>query len=332
MLEQISQHILAMLTIIIFLLSLHTNNLIFKAQFKISYIIEILFIIFFVFVKNLNHVFNINIFYNQKINIVINYHFAYISLVILFIFFTLNFFYDKKNNYFIFTSIFLILINGLNQFIFIFFVNILFYILVFFKYSLKSFEKKDLIFLNIILNCEIFNFLIFLFLCHNNNLDIFTDNQLELLNTAKYCLFLIFLIKSYILFLTNNKNFYLFKLVSLISSFIILYKYFQNHFLENLKYFNYYVFIALFLYVLFLLLKKYNLNKINILTYIFKFINNFLTQILVPFYKSFLFFILPQMIFDFFQLFLKLFHTGSLRRSMMMILIMSLTYFYIMVI
>ena len=332
MLEQISQHILAMLTIIIFLISLYSNNLIFKAQFKISHITKILLIILFVFIKNLNHVFNVNIFYNQKINIIINYHFAYISLVVLFIFFILNFFYDKKNSYFIFISIFLILISSLNQFIFIFFANILFCILVFFKYSLKNFEKKDLIALNIVLNCEIFNFLIFLFLCHNNNLDIFTNKQFEFFNAAKYCLFAIFLIKSYLLVSVNNKNFYLFKLVSLTSFFIILYKFFQNNFLENLTYFNYYIFIALFLYVLFLLFKKYSLNKINILIYIFKFINNFLTQILVPFYKSFLFFILPQMIFDFFQLFLKLFHTGSLRRSMMMILIMSLTYFYIMVI
>lgn len=52
-------------------------------------------------------------------------------------------------------------------------------------------------------------------------------------------------------------------------------------------------------------------------------------KIISPFYGNFLFFIFPQLCFSLFQLPLKLLHNGSSRRSLIMILVIFITYFYI---
>lgn len=338
MLEQFSEYILVILLLIIFLLGMHTNK--FYLQFKLKYFIYFLCAILLsilIQIKDINFSYMLDLFSSEKLYFVIdnkNINTAFFVLIISFIF---TYFYHKKHKEIIFINIFIIIIITLNQFAIMHFLNILFYAIIYLSYSLKNFEKKDLVQCYITIIIEMIYLLVFLSVCSKHNLTIFTNNNEPFLYDKIIILCtIITIIKCYLLITVNNHNFYFFKLISVITSSIILFKYTQNNFLQTLIYFKFYYLLFIIFLCLLLLFNKYfyNLNKYLLykLKHIFNLANNFIIQIVVPFYSSFLFFILPQVTFDILQLFLKLFHTGSLRRSLIMVLLVSITYFYIVVI
>ena len=91
-------------------------------------------------------------------------------------------------------------------------------------------------------------------------------------------------------------------------------------------------FIIIFYSFIYLLINdnKINTEKENKQTNnkVILFIQKVFLKIISPLYGNFLFFILPQLCLTIFQIPLKLLHSGSLKRSLVMVLVIFITYFY----
>lgn len=337
MLELLNTHICSVVFIILIFISIYTNNLKFNFKLKKNnyiYMLLIIFLIIFVSKYSINTIFKSNVLNLININFTINNNFIKLSLFTCTIFFIFSFIYNKKINFYIYLQLFLILLSGLSQFLLMHILNIIFYLIIAAILFSKKFDKKEILYFYIMIIFEyIWLFLQFyLSVKDNENILFLSDNFITNKQVIFYFL-IIFFIKIYVFLLnSNNQYFYFVKLYSFISSYIVLLKYTNNNLFYYVEQLKTNVLILLFLLLLYNLSKNFFIYTIfNNLFYILKNVNNFFIQILAPFYGNFLFFILPQIIFDSIQILLKIFHTGSIRRISMMILLISITYFYIMV-